>query len=199
MTVGVETKNNKIWYSLLCLFPIVTVVVMSRLVYRKGMDLLAGILPIMCSNYEDIQFIIGEFYCKLNCKDKDEQQIHLHTCWSILLCQSTVCIPDIKHSFPWHFARDTLSLFVNSFLSAYPISHFSSHPQRFHWKNCSISLCSEITWKHLLGRLSMLSCILWADMHSFRCLFESQCVAGFSVLSITPFLLLVKGVGTVSW
>lgn len=94
---------------------------------------------------------------------------------------------------------ETLSLFVFSFLSAYPISHFSSHPQRFHWKNCSISLCSEITWKHLLGRLSLLSCILWADMHSFRCLFESQCVAGFSVLSITPFLLLVKGVGTVSW
>ena len=29
--------------------------------YRKGMDLLAGILPIMCSNHVDVQFIIGEF------------------------------------------------------------------------------------------------------------------------------------------
>ncbi|KAK2549538.1 Phosphatidylinositol N-acetylglucosaminyltransferase subunit A, partial [Acropora cervicornis] len=37
----------------------ITVVVVSRLVYRKGMDLLAGILPIMCANYADIQFIIG--------------------------------------------------------------------------------------------------------------------------------------------
>ena len=29
--------------------------------YRKGMDLLAGILPIMCANYSDVQFIIGKF------------------------------------------------------------------------------------------------------------------------------------------
>ena len=34
--------------------------VVSRLVYRKGMDLLAGILPIMCSNHSDVQFIIGK-------------------------------------------------------------------------------------------------------------------------------------------
>ena len=25
------------------------------------MDLLAGILPVMCSNHSDVQFIIGEF------------------------------------------------------------------------------------------------------------------------------------------
>ncbi|KAM7437308.1 hypothetical protein ABFA07_013012 [Porites harrisoni] len=37
----------------------ITIVVVSRLVYRKGMDLLAGILPIMCSNHSDVQFIIG--------------------------------------------------------------------------------------------------------------------------------------------
>jgi len=37
----------------------VTIVVVSRLVYRKGMDLLAGILPIMCANHSDVQFIIG--------------------------------------------------------------------------------------------------------------------------------------------
>lgn len=34
--------------------------VVSRLVYRKGMDLLAGILPIMCANHLDVQFIIGK-------------------------------------------------------------------------------------------------------------------------------------------
>nr|XP_058971022.1 phosphatidylinositol N-acetylglucosaminyltransferase subunit A-like [Pocillopora verrucosa] len=37
----------------------ITIVVVSRLVYRKGMDLLAGILPIMCANHLDVQFIIG--------------------------------------------------------------------------------------------------------------------------------------------
>lgn len=37
----------------------ITIVVVSRLVYRKGMDLLAGILPIMCANHSDVQFIIG--------------------------------------------------------------------------------------------------------------------------------------------
>ena len=39
----------------------VTIVVVSRLVYRKGMDLLAGVLPIMCANHSDVQFIIGKF------------------------------------------------------------------------------------------------------------------------------------------
>ncbi|KAL9958833.1 hypothetical protein ACROYT_G035901 [Oculina patagonica] len=37
----------------------ITIVVVSRLVYRKGMDLLAGILPIMCGNHSNVQFIIG--------------------------------------------------------------------------------------------------------------------------------------------
>ena len=41
-------------------FLLVTIVVVSRLVYRKGMDLLAGILPIMCANHLDVQFIIGK-------------------------------------------------------------------------------------------------------------------------------------------
>ena len=37
----------------------VTVVVVSRLVYRKGMDLLAGVIPIVCARHPDLQFIIG--------------------------------------------------------------------------------------------------------------------------------------------
>ncbi|XP_068687854.1 phosphatidylinositol N-acetylglucosaminyltransferase subunit A-like [Montipora foliosa] len=37
----------------------IIIVVVSRLVYRKGMDLLAGILPIMCANHADVQFIIA--------------------------------------------------------------------------------------------------------------------------------------------
>ena len=37
----------------------VTVVVVSRLVYRKGMDLLAGVIPIVCASHPDVDFIIG--------------------------------------------------------------------------------------------------------------------------------------------
>ena len=42
------------------LVAIVTVVVVSRLVYRKGMDLLAGLIPIMCARHPHLHFIIGE-------------------------------------------------------------------------------------------------------------------------------------------
>ncbi|XP_065829812.1 phosphatidylinositol N-acetylglucosaminyltransferase subunit A-like isoform X2 [Oscarella lobularis] len=37
----------------------VTIIVMSRLVYRKGMDLLARIIPAICSSYTNVDFIIG--------------------------------------------------------------------------------------------------------------------------------------------
>lgn len=43
-----------------CSLPTVTVVVVSRLVYRKGMDLLAGLIPIICSKHRDVCFIVGE-------------------------------------------------------------------------------------------------------------------------------------------
>ncbi|XP_058886078.1 phosphatidylinositol N-acetylglucosaminyltransferase subunit A-like [Acipenser ruthenus] len=37
----------------------ITIVVVSRLVYRKGIDLLGGIIPELCQKYPDLQFIIG--------------------------------------------------------------------------------------------------------------------------------------------
>ncbi|KAG8450378.1 hypothetical protein GDO86_002870 [Hymenochirus boettgeri] len=37
----------------------ITVVVVSRLVYRKGIDLLGGIIPEMCHKYPNLHFIIG--------------------------------------------------------------------------------------------------------------------------------------------
>lgn len=37
----------------------VRVVIVSRLVYRKGMDFLAAILPTICSRHDDVDFIIG--------------------------------------------------------------------------------------------------------------------------------------------
>uniref|UniRef100_A0A4W3I5N3 Phosphatidylinositol N-acetylglucosaminyltransferase subunit A n=3 Tax=Callorhinchus milii TaxID=7868 RepID=A0A4W3I5N3_CALMI len=36
-----------------------TVVVVSRLVYRKGIDLLAGIIPELCQKYPNLHFLIG--------------------------------------------------------------------------------------------------------------------------------------------
>jgi len=37
----------------------VTVVIMSRLVYRKGTDILAGVIPKICERYPDVDFLIG--------------------------------------------------------------------------------------------------------------------------------------------
>jgi phosphatidylinositol glycan class A protein len=38
---------------------LVTIVVISRLVYRKGMDLLVAIIPKICARHPDVRFIIG--------------------------------------------------------------------------------------------------------------------------------------------
>ena len=40
----------------------VTVVVVSRLVYRKGADLLAGLIPLLCHRHKDLYFIIGMYH-----------------------------------------------------------------------------------------------------------------------------------------
>lgn len=49
-------------FSWQCVLPfVVTVVVVSRLVYRKGMDLLAGLIPIICLRYRNVDFIIGKY------------------------------------------------------------------------------------------------------------------------------------------
>lgn len=37
----------------------VTVVVLSRLVYRKGVDLLAEVIPRACAKHPGLSFIIG--------------------------------------------------------------------------------------------------------------------------------------------
>ncbi|CAG0914181.1 unnamed protein product [Notodromas monacha] len=37
----------------------ITIVTMSRLVYRKGIDLLAGVIPAICAAYPCVQFLIG--------------------------------------------------------------------------------------------------------------------------------------------
>lgn len=37
----------------------VTIIVVSRLVYRKGVDLMAGVIPVICSRHPHVRFIIG--------------------------------------------------------------------------------------------------------------------------------------------
>lgn len=37
----------------------VTIVTIGRLVYRRGTDLLAGVIPLICQKYSDIRFLIG--------------------------------------------------------------------------------------------------------------------------------------------
>lgn len=38
---------------------LVTIVVVSRLVYRKGVDLTAQIIPELCNKFEDVNFLIA--------------------------------------------------------------------------------------------------------------------------------------------
>lgn len=42
------------------------VVVISRLVYRKGIDLLAGVIPAICLKYPNVSFIIGKWLLNHN-------------------------------------------------------------------------------------------------------------------------------------
>ena len=53
-------EPSEVINSIYLLVAVVTVVVVSRLVYRKGMDLLASLIPIICSKHVDVDFLIGE-------------------------------------------------------------------------------------------------------------------------------------------
>lgn len=45
----------------------VTIVVMSRLVYRKGIDLLIEVIPEICRRFPNVHFVIGMFIVKYLC------------------------------------------------------------------------------------------------------------------------------------
>ena len=55
----VEVRTSLLHYSNYEKVILVTIVVISRLVYRKGMDLLAGVIPVVCYNHHDVDFLIG--------------------------------------------------------------------------------------------------------------------------------------------
>ncbi|KAM4818540.1 phosphatidylinositol N-acetylglucosaminyltransferase subunit A isoform 2-T2 [Thomomys bottae] len=57
---------------------IITIVVVSRLVYRKGTDLLSGIIPELCQKYPDLNFIIGGEGPKRIILEEVRERYHLH-------------------------------------------------------------------------------------------------------------------------
>lgn len=56
----------------------VTIIVVSRLVYRKGMDLLAAIIPEICSKFKYVDFIIGGDGPKRIVLEEVREQFELH-------------------------------------------------------------------------------------------------------------------------
>ncbi|KAJ8321018.1 hypothetical protein KUTeg_002605 [Tegillarca granosa] len=56
----------------------ITIVLVSRLVYRKGMDLLASIIPQICQKHKDVQFIIGGDGPKRIILEEVREQYQLH-------------------------------------------------------------------------------------------------------------------------
>jgi phosphatidylinositol glycan class A protein len=62
----------------------VTVVVVSRLVYRKGADLLAGLIPLLCHRHKDLHFIIGGDGPKRVVLEEVREKYQLHDRVSLL-------------------------------------------------------------------------------------------------------------------
>ncbi|XP_055958195.1 phosphatidylinositol N-acetylglucosaminyltransferase subunit A [Patella vulgata] len=56
----------------------ITIVLVSRLVYRKGIDLLAGIIPKITQKYPDVQFLIGGSGPKELILEEVREQYQLH-------------------------------------------------------------------------------------------------------------------------
>ncbi len=46
--------NIKLYNELLYTFIAVVIIILSRLVYRKGVDLMSGVIPIIVNKYDDV-------------------------------------------------------------------------------------------------------------------------------------------------
>ena len=61
----------------------ITVVALSRLVYRKGIDLLAAVIPAICQRHPHVDFVIGDFpsshmfVISINSNPKTNSSCHL--------------------------------------------------------------------------------------------------------------------------
>ena len=56
----------------------VNIVVMSRMVYRKGIDLLVGVLPLICARFPQVKFIIGGDGSKMVLLHETRERYLLH-------------------------------------------------------------------------------------------------------------------------
>nr|CAG4640817.1 EOG090X0515 [Eulimnadia texana] len=56
----------------------ITVIAMSRLVYRKGIDLLAAVIPDICQKHRNVQFIIGGDGPKRIVLEQMREKLNLH-------------------------------------------------------------------------------------------------------------------------
>mmetsp|Transcript_19281 Transcript_19281/g.31558 ORF Transcript_19281/g.31558 Transcript_19281/m.31558 type:complete len:550 (+) Transcript_19281:126-1775(+) len=86
----------------------VTIVVMSRLVYRKGIDLLAEVIPLVCDRLPNVRFLIGGDGPK---RETLEEMIALHQ-----LCNRVQLLGAVPHD----KVRDVLvrgDIFVNTSLT----------------------------------------------------------------------------------
>ena len=58
----------------------ITIVVVSRLVYRKGTDLLAAVIPTICEEHPDVQFIVAGDGPKRLVVEEVREQFGLQDC-----------------------------------------------------------------------------------------------------------------------
>eukprot|EP00967_Tisochrysis_lutea_P102243 scaffold153808_cov19-Tisochrysis_lutea.AAC.1 len=63
------------------------VVALSRLVYRKGIDLIALVIPYICATHPNVDFIIGEHYRVTDACPSQKLYLKTHGFSSINLCQ----------------------------------------------------------------------------------------------------------------
>ncbi|VDN11979.1 unnamed protein product [Dibothriocephalus latus] len=86
----------------------VTIIVVSRLVYRKGTDLLAAIIPPICSTFPNVKFIIGGDGPKRLALEEMRERHNLHSRVQLL------------GSLPHHQVRDIIvkgDIFLNTSLT----------------------------------------------------------------------------------
>lgn len=84
-----ETSRNSTFYFILLLLMIlqVTIVVLSRLAYRKGIDLLVATAPRICAAFPNVKFVVGALLEILvacqgsNTRPQEETGQSLSTCY----------------------------------------------------------------------------------------------------------------------
>ena len=71
------------------------IVVASRLVYRKGIDLLVGIIPRICTRYPDVDFLIAGDGPKQTLIDEIKDRYKLHSRVNLVGAQAQDKVRDV--------------------------------------------------------------------------------------------------------